>query len=109
MQKIVTIRFSEYGESDKKISSGILPVSVHGHETFEDLLKRISHSAQVPDEIKSSIKNYLSGGNTGLVFYVIDQFGEKRAIGLKDSVSKVTDTYGTNQIYMDIQHFVGGL
>ncbi|MDW7990426.1 MAG: hypothetical protein RMH75_07195 [Archaeoglobaceae archaeon] len=90
------------------VASSKISVMVNSKDRFLDVAKKLVHNSELSEEIKNDLINWINSANAedGLIFYVLDEKGEKSLLNLNDRVLDVVQR-GNNEIYLDVQRFVG--
>jgi len=87
-----------------------IPLQVDENETIGNAIVRLVNDSRLPEDIRARIRGAIQQterGERGYVISVVDGSGTLRIVPPDERVGRVIDTYGTNQLNLEIENIVG--
>ncbi|MDW7990427.1 MAG: hypothetical protein RMH75_07200 [Archaeoglobaceae archaeon] len=90
-------------ERGEVLESVNISIMVNSRDKLFDVAKKLVHNSELSEEIKNDLINWINSANAKkeLIFYVLDEKGEKRLLNLNDRVMEVIERHG-NMLYMEL-------
>lgn len=95
---------------EEEIYSNSIPILASENETLYDIITRLVNNANLPDDVKTAMRRAIEGsgeGESGYTVSVVDRSGTMRVIPPDERIGHVVNTYGTNQLVLEVENIVG--